>query len=99
MMSKSLNWGELCVIRAPNRQSLVDAINEHIDSAVFAGQPNTFYLVISFQDDVKYICGGGSVRYPTEADVPVHSVPCPCGNPRHWLIKYDDNLEVARKES
>ncbi len=31
---------------------------------------------------------GGSASYPTVNDIPRHDVPCPCGDPTHWLIKY-----------
>jgi len=26
----------------------------------------------------------------TEADFPAESVPCPCGNPKHWFVKYEE---------
>jgi len=28
-------------------------------------------------------------KWNTFQDIPAISVPCPCGNPNHWLIKYD----------
>ena len=31
---------------------------------------------------------GGQVTYHTADDVPLVDVPCPCGNPNHWLIKW-----------
>lgn len=31
---------------------------------------------------------GGHLVIQTEADVPHESVPCPCGDPNHWLVKY-----------
>ena len=42
-------------------------------------------------------CCGGSADYKAKEDIPYHSVPCPCGNPDHWLIKYEDPYE--RKDS
>ena len=33
---------------------------------------------------------GGHATYMTWADIPDHDVPCPCGNPTHWLIRYHD---------
>ncbi len=36
---------------------------------------------------IKLPCGS-EARYDTEGDIPDVSVPCPCGNPTHWLIKY-----------
>lgn len=31
---------------------------------------------------------GESVTYQTFEDIPMVDVPCSCGNPRHWFIKY-----------
>ena len=33
---------------------------------------------------------GEKLWYPTAESVPVKDVPCPCGDPNHWLIKYGD---------
>ena len=32
---------------------------------------------------------GSRAEYPTYDDIPEVDVPCPCGNPNHWLIKYE----------
>jgi hypothetical protein len=37
---------------------------------------------------------GSKVEYHTVDDVPRHSVPCPCGNPRHWFIKIGDGSDA-----
>ena len=29
-----------------------------------------------------------TVRYKTFEDIPLEDVPCPCGNPGHWLVKW-----------
>lgn len=34
---------------------------------------------------------GGSVVYRSLDEIPAESTPCPCGNPDHWLIKYEEN--------
>lgn len=65
---------------ATNRKMLIDMCNSVI------GQ-------VGISEDMVYLhieseCG--SVDYKTEDDVPSHSVPCPCGNPEHWLIKYKE---------
>ena len=31
---------------------------------------------------------GEKVEYPTEETIPLESVPCACGNPKHWFIHY-----------
>lgn len=33
---------------------------------------------------------GQEATYHTRADVPAEDVPCPCGNPKHWLLKYQE---------
>ena len=33
---------------------------------------------------------GGRASYHDIDDIPLVDVPCPCENPRHWLIKYED---------
>jgi len=38
---------------------------------------------------LECICpDGGYYAILTYADVPDHDVPCPCGNKKHWAIKY-----------
>lgn len=31
---------------------------------------------------------GSKIEYATIADIPDINVPCPCGNERHWVVKY-----------
>ena len=81
--------GVVCAIKATNRQALVDAINLYIDSDFFDGTQDKHYLHVALSGE-QLGCEGCSADYATEADVPHHSVPCICGNPNHWLIKYDE---------
>jgi len=39
--------------------------------------------------DITMPCGEVIIYY-RHCDVPVKDVPCPCGDPNHWLIKYGD---------
>ena len=32
---------------------------------------------------------GKSLSYQNFEDIPQVDTPCPCGNPKHWLVKYD----------
>jgi len=80
--------GKICVIIATNRRVLIDHINALINSDFFKGQDGASYLHVALSGE-QLGCSGGSADYKTEADIPEHSVPCPCGNPKHWLIKYD----------
>jgi len=38
--------------------------------------------------EISWPCGGYAV-YHTAGDVPLVDVPCQCGNPDHWLIKWE----------
>ncbi len=33
---------------------------------------------------------GHSITYPDIDDIPMVDVPCPCGNPTHFFVKYKD---------
>ncbi len=79
--------GEICAIKATNRAALISHINQFVDTFFFDGSQGKAYLEVSLSGE-KLGCAGGSVDYPTEVDVPHCSVSCPCGNPKHWLIKY-----------
>ena len=37
---------------------------------------------------------GSKVNYKTFDDIPEQDVPCPCGNPKHWIIRYKDLRHV-----
>lgn len=37
---------------------------------------------------VSFIPCGGRISYHTLEDIPSEDVPCSCGDPKHWLIKY-----------
>ncbi len=36
---------------------------------------------------VQLLCGK-IVIYKTFNDIPNHSMRCPCGDPKHWIVKY-----------
>jgi hypothetical protein len=68
------------------KQVLVDAIDKKIEEGRIEGiaypKPDT-YLSINMP------CGS-HVEYKTPNDIPDEDVPCPCGDPKHWMIKYRD---------
>lgn len=35
---------------------------------------------------------GQKITYEKSSDIPWESVPCPCGNPKHWVIKYEERF-------
>ena len=37
--------------------------------------------------DFRMPCGQ-SVKYESLSDIPKEDTPCPCGNSKHWLVKY-----------
>lgn len=41
--------------------------------------------------DIQMPCGA-YVAFHTSRDIPWESVPCPCGNKHHWIIKYEEEL-------
>jgi hypothetical protein len=76
-----------CAVKATNRQALVD----YIKAFTYPSGKNTPILSIALGGkDLGH--AESSVKYTTEADISHQSVPCPCGNPKHWLIKYDEEL-------
>jgi hypothetical protein len=62
-------------VLANNRQVLLEHIRQN-----YPMSPSPILVV-------QMPCGG-RVEYKTKADIPATSVPCPCGDPTHWLIKY-----------
>ena len=90
MMTTKGELSEICAIKATNRKALIDYTNAYIESDFFTKHPDASYLHVELQDAQSETNKCGSADYKTEADVPDHSVPCPCGNSKHWLIKYDE---------
>lgn len=81
---------DICALKALNKKDLIDTINANIDiNSFLAKHPDANYLHVALSGD-KLGCPGCSADYKTEADVPEHSIPCICGNPKHWLIKYEE---------
>lgn len=62
------------------KQVLVDAIKRRIKKEGILRKNYDAVLVVELP------CGSAS--YKTWDDIPNESVPCPCGNPKHWLIRY-----------
>lgn len=62
--------------------------NEILKQARLAGldpdDPNFTLLECSLES-----CGGQAI-YRTASDVPLVDIPCPCGDPNHWLIKWTE---------
>jgi hypothetical protein len=38
---------------------------------------------------IAYMSCGNRWRLGSIEDVPIQNIPCPCGNPNHWLVRYD----------
>lgn len=70
------------------KQVLVDAIKEQIRGNGKLRRNYEAALEVELKD-----CGG-KASYKTWDDIPDESVPCPCGNPNHWLIQYKDLRKV-----
>ncbi len=41
---------------------------------------------------------GEKVEYQEVEDIPFHDVPCPCGDPNHWFVKYEAEKIYNAKE-
>ena len=79
---------EAIAVQAFNRQALINYVNRVIGNRKIS--PEGTYLHISFYDEeTGHTC---TKDYKTEADIPYCSVPCDCGCPNHWLIKYDEEV-------
>ncbi|MFH1485231.1 MAG: hypothetical protein ABIH46_04095 [Chloroflexota bacterium] len=72
------------MIRAANRQALIDAIGSYIVASEDDLSPDAPYLKLEMAE-----CGK-VVEYWTEEEIPETSVPCPCGDPEHWMILYGE---------
>lgn len=82
---------EWCIVIAPSKKALLEWFDRH-----------HIYLRPSLSDDFMavYTPCGSTVIYKNRDDIPDHSVPCPCGNPKHWIIKYEeDGYEILRPVS
>ena len=85
----------ICAIKATNRQTLIDCINASIGADFSKKHPDAVYLRVALSGD-KLGCDGCSVDYKMEQDIPEYSVPCACGNPNHWLIKYTEETQCQQ---
>jgi len=82
----SVEGAETICIRATNRQALIDCAWGGISAAYPDGDYPDLDVFLRVE-----MASCKSVReYKTEDDVPAESVPCDCGNPKHWLIKYEE---------
>ncbi len=85
-------------LREMARQAIVDnilafggytAIEDAEKASREAGEP---VMVVRLEG-----CGGHA-EYWTFAAIPWEDVPCPCGNPNHWLIRYaEEDTRMSRK--
>ena len=64
-------------------RSRVEMIRELIGLASGISSDNSKPLL-----EISWPCGGYAI-YHAAGDVPLVDVPCQCGNPDHWLIKWE----------
>ncbi len=65
------------------RALMVDYIMDNIPPEWSTEHPDAAFMTIRLD------CGG-SESYQTAEDIPFVDVTCPCGDPTHWLLKYED---------
>lgn len=41
---------------------------------------------------VRLPCGSAYI-FETATDIPTESIPCPCGNPKHWILRWFDAVK------
>lgn len=77
--------GEAVGIKIANRQELIEKVDRMVGekAAQFDGRPGMAFMRVDMP------CGS-VVVYKTADMVPAESVPCPCGDPNHWVIKYEE---------
>jgi len=71
------------------KQVLVDAIDKEIAKG---REPGRLYPKLDIYLSISMPCGQ-HLKYRTPDDIPGHDVPCPCGDPTHWMIRYRDLRE------
>ena len=69
-------------VQANNRQVLLEFIGKN-----YPMSPSPILVI-------QMPCGGRA-EYKTDADIPDKSVPCPCGDPTHWLIRYEEGGDLT----
>lgn len=78
-------------VRVPTpREMLVEMVRNNykeIEARMAAAGGEGFVHAPMLKVELKD-CGGVAV-FATEEEIPYEDVPCPCGNPNHWLIKYE----------
>lgn len=65
------------------REILINTIRERATEAMEKGVAVPDAPILSID-----MCGK-TTKYQTYDDIPEVDVPCSCGNPNHWLIKYE----------
>lgn len=65
---------------AENREALIEFVKGFIPEGI----PGSSVIAI----DASTLPCGTKVSYETLDDIPQGDVPCPCGDPTHFLIKY-----------
>ena len=68
-------------------QAWINGINETSAAAGLDTSADNYTLLV-----INMPCGV-TVRYKSAECVPSHSVPCPCGDPNHWLIQVKSDAD------
>ncbi len=66
-------------VQADNRAVLLEFLGRYVPV-----DPLSCFSLLSIQMPC-----GQRMEYEKEADIPVDSVHCPCGDPTHWIIRYE----------
>ena len=78
-----------CLIEHEQRKEFIQAWAKGVMEALEeAAEPLGLDLDTAILLEVSLGCGGATYR--TADDIPPVDVPCPCGDPNHWLIRWQD---------
>ncbi len=59
-----------------------DATSKEHVGALFVMSPDDPFVII--------VMGGCGTTFSYRVnEIPMHDVPCPCGDPKHWLVKWE----------
>ena len=76
-----------CLFQGRNENEIEQCRERFFDEieSGLTGDDKEFIMCCSSEHDGAMY----SISYKTRKDVPTVDVPCPCGNPNHWLIKHE----------
>ena len=82
-------------------QLLGPRTDEYTDEELWGMVKQTAIEKMEFPHAVVMPCCGKGFPFEDSAIIlglPIEDIPCPCGNPNHYLVKFEDNREEPPKK-